>query len=251
MGAVLQQEQHGTVRVIAYASETFDTAERMYCTTREELTAVIYALKMFRHYVVGGVLFLLRSDHRALTSLFKTPELIKQQARYLKFLADYNFEIQHRAGPQHGNSDGLSRRPCGSKKCTRADCELSPSQPRKMYRSEPAFQNLGPLRSGNTYQENDGTRKQPTNNLGTAESDLFPDRRDTKMLNLSWNSICQSQETDVTLPKIFELLRDPNAPAEINQFGMRVVHLESTQESGNHKRCHPPELWNCRRTHLV
>ena len=72
MGAVLQQEQHGTVRVIAYASKTFDVAERMYGTTRKELAAIIYALKEFRHYVVGGVSFLLRTDHGALTSLFKT-----------------------------------------------------------------------------------------------------------------------------------------------------------------------------------
>ena len=102
MGAVLQQEQQGIVWVIAYASKTFDAAERMYCTTRTELAAVIYALKIFRHYVVGGVPFLLRTDHGALTSLFKTPEPIQQQARYLNFLADYNFEIQHRAGSQHG-----------------------------------------------------------------------------------------------------------------------------------------------------
>ena len=54
MGAVLQQEQHGTVRVIAYANKTFDAAERQYCTTRKELAAVIYALKEFRHYVLGG-----------------------------------------------------------------------------------------------------------------------------------------------------------------------------------------------------
>ena len=57
MGAVLQQEQHGTVRVIAYASKTSDAAERMYCTTRKELAAVIYALKMFRHYVLVGYSF--------------------------------------------------------------------------------------------------------------------------------------------------------------------------------------------------
>ena len=67
MGAVLQQEQHGTVRVIAYASKTFDAAERMYCTTRKELAAVIYALKEFRHYVLGGVAFLLRTDYGAVT----------------------------------------------------------------------------------------------------------------------------------------------------------------------------------------
>ena len=123
MGAVFQQEQFGTVRVIAYASKTFDASENMYCTTHKELATVIYALKEFRHYVLGGVLFLLRTDHGALTSLFEVLVPIQQQARYLNFLADYNFEIQHRAGSQHGNSDGLSRRPCGSKKCTREDCE--------------------------------------------------------------------------------------------------------------------------------
>ena len=80
MGAVLQQEQHGTIRVFAYASKTFDAAGRMYCTTRKELAVVIYALREFRHYVVGGVPFLLRTDHGALTSIFKTPEPIQQQA---------------------------------------------------------------------------------------------------------------------------------------------------------------------------
>ena len=157
MGAVLQQEQHGTVRVIAYASKTFDAAERQYCTTRKELAAVIYALKEFRHYVLGGVHFLLRTDHGALTSLFRTPVPIQQQARYLNFLADYNFDIQHRAGSQHGNSDGLSRRPCGSKKCTRDDCEVIDEQtkgPKLNQRFEQReTRRTGPLRSGKSYQK--------------------------------------------------------------------------------------------------
>ena len=122
MGAVLQQEQNGTIRVISYASKTFDAAERLYCTTRKELAAVIYALKTFKHHVLGAEKFLLRTDHGALTSLFRVPVPIQQQARYLNFLADYNFEIQHRAEINHGNSDGLSRCPCGDKKYTREDC---------------------------------------------------------------------------------------------------------------------------------
>ena len=72
MGAVLQQEQDGVVRVIAYASKIFNSAQRQYCTTRKELAAIIYALKEFRHYVEGRTRFLLRTDHGALTSLFKT-----------------------------------------------------------------------------------------------------------------------------------------------------------------------------------
>ena len=87
MGAVLQQEQNGTVRVIAYATKTFDAAERQYCTTRKELAAVIYALKEFRHYVVGGVRFLLRTDHGALTSLFKTTETYPTTGTVFEFLS--------------------------------------------------------------------------------------------------------------------------------------------------------------------
>jgi hypothetical protein len=118
MGAVLQQEQEGQVRVIAYASRTFQAGERNYCTTRKELAAVVFALKEFSHYLTGRKRFLLRTDHGALTSLFKAREPISQQARYLGLLASFNFDIQHRAGVLHGNSDGLSRRPCTDKKCT-------------------------------------------------------------------------------------------------------------------------------------
>ena len=172
MGAVLQQEQHGTVRVIAYASKTFDAAERQYCTTRKELAAVIYALKEFRHYVLGGVHFLLRTDHGALTSLFRTPVPIQQQARYLNFLADYNFDIQHRAGSQHGNSDGLSRRPCGSKKCTRDDCEVIDKQtegPKLNQRSDQReTRRTGPLRSGKSYQKDRITRRSEDSGSGSS-----------------------------------------------------------------------------------
>ena len=124
--------------------------------TRKELAAVIDALKTFRHYVLGTEKFLLRTDHGALTSLFRVPVPIQQQARYLNFLADYNFEIQHRAGINHGNSDELSRRPCSDKKCTRDDCKPVPSHARKFQmKKNPAKKNLtvGPLRSGRSYQK--------------------------------------------------------------------------------------------------
>ena len=122
MGAVLQQEQDGVVRVIAYASKIFNSAQRQYCTTRKELAAIIYALKEFRHYVEGRTRFLLRTDHGALTSLFKTPVPMMQTSGSLNFLANFNFEIQHRPGLQHGNSDAMSRRPCSDKKCFRDGC---------------------------------------------------------------------------------------------------------------------------------
>ena len=45
MGAVLQQDQDGILRVIAYASRIFNTCEKKYCITRMELAAIIYDLK--------------------------------------------------------------------------------------------------------------------------------------------------------------------------------------------------------------
>ena len=242
MGAVLQQEQHGTVRVIAYASKTFDAAERQYCTTRKELAAVIYALKEFRHYVLGGVHFLLRTDHGALTSLFRTPVPIQQQARYLNFLADYNFDIQHRAGSQHGNSDGLSRRPCGSKKCTRDDCEVIDKQtegPKLNQRSDQReTRRTGPLRSGKSYQKDRITEGPKTVAADPPlDSDISPgtslveDRNLFKTLDLAWSDIQQEQQKDPTLQKVRELLRDPDPPTDVNEFGMGVVNLWSQRKS--------------------
>ena len=111
LGLVLQQEQDGVLKVIAYASRALLAAERSYCTTRKEMLAVIYGLKHFRQFLLGRH-FVCRTDHAALTSLFRTPEPVGQQARYLDLLGEYDMEIVHRPGSAHGNSDALSRRPC-------------------------------------------------------------------------------------------------------------------------------------------
>ena len=110
IGAVLSQIQDDQERVIAYFSKSLSKAERNYCVTRRELLAVVMSIKHFHHYLYG-VNFTVRTDHGALTWLmrFKNPE--GQIGRWLEVLATYNFEIKHRAGRQHGNADGLSRRP--------------------------------------------------------------------------------------------------------------------------------------------
>ena len=111
MGGVLSQIEDGVERPIAYFSKAFSKPERNYCVTRRELLAVVSSIKHFHHYLYGKD-FLVRTDHGALTWLlnFKNPE--GQVARWLEVLLTYNFKIVHRPGKQHGNSDGLSRRPC-------------------------------------------------------------------------------------------------------------------------------------------
>ena len=110
-GAVLAQVQDNTERVIAYYSQTLNSAERQYCVTEKELLAVIRAVKQFYCYLYGRH-FTVRTDHAALTCLlnFKNPE--GQIACWIQRLQEYDFSIHHRSGSQHHNADALSRWPC-------------------------------------------------------------------------------------------------------------------------------------------
>jgi len=112
--SVLQQWQDGKLRVIEYASRTFNRAERAYCATRREMAALIFGLKMFRSYLLGRH-FQIRVDNQALTFYQKSKDTTGQCARYLDFLANFDFEISHRSGSRHTNVDSLSRlQPCES-----------------------------------------------------------------------------------------------------------------------------------------
>jgi transposase InsO family protein len=116
VGAVLSQEQDGVERVIAYASKSLSREQRNYCVTRRELLAIVTFLKYFRHYILGRR-FLVRTDHAALQWLRRIPEPIGQQARWITFMEEFQFDIVHRAGKSHGNADALSRRPCDRPRC--------------------------------------------------------------------------------------------------------------------------------------
>ena len=112
LGASIQQWQDGELRVIGYSSRALSEAEKRYCTTRKELAGVVFGLKQYRQFLLARENFVIRTDHAALTQLKRTPEPVGQQARWLDLLAEYNFEIKHRAGSAHRNADALSRRPC-------------------------------------------------------------------------------------------------------------------------------------------
>ena len=112
IGAVLSQvDGEGQERVVAYGSRLLTKPERQYCVTRRELLAVVTFTKQYRSYLTGQR-FLLRTDHGSLTWLrnFKEPE--GQLARWLERLEELDFNIVHRRGKKHTNSDALSRLPC-------------------------------------------------------------------------------------------------------------------------------------------
>ena len=109
-GCLLQVDREGRERVIAYGSKALTKAQRNYSTTKKELLAAVTFVTLFRHYLLGRR-FKLRTDHSSLQWLvnFRDPQGLL--ARWLEILADYQFDIVHRAGSAHGDADALSRVP--------------------------------------------------------------------------------------------------------------------------------------------
>ena len=110
IAAVLSQMQDGKERVISYGSRTLNKAERNYCITDKELLGVRHFTEYYRQYLLGRK-FLVRSDHQALTFLFKLKEPKSRIARWIEILSAFDFSIEFRRGRSHGNADALSRCP--------------------------------------------------------------------------------------------------------------------------------------------
>jgi len=86
LGCVLMQNK----KVVAYASRQLKVYERNYPTHDLELAAIIFALKIWRHFLYG-VSFNVFNDHKSLRYLFDQNELNMRQRRWNEFLKDYDF----------------------------------------------------------------------------------------------------------------------------------------------------------------
>ena len=90
---MLTQEGHA----IAYESRKLKIHEKNYATYDLELAAIIHALKMWRHHLIGKI-FMLMSDNISLKYLFYQQNLNARKARWIYFLSEYDFEINHIKG---------------------------------------------------------------------------------------------------------------------------------------------------------
>ncbi|ROT65803.1 hypothetical protein C7M84_016211 [Penaeus vannamei] len=124
VGVILSQLKDGQEYVVAYYSCKFSKPERKHCVTRKELAAVMKGLFHFHHYLYGAQ-FTICTDHAALRWTLKEPE--GQLARWLGKLEQYNYQVVHRAGHVHNNSDSLSRRPCepNCNHCSHRESEIT------------------------------------------------------------------------------------------------------------------------------
>ncbi|KAJ1697055.1 hypothetical protein LUZ63_005567 [Rhynchospora breviuscula] len=105
LGCVLSQNGH----VIAYGSRQLRPHEQNYPTHDLELAAVVFALKIWRHYLYG-VKCKIYTDHQSLKYIFTQKELNLRQRRWLELMKDYNLDIQYYAGKANVVADALSRK---------------------------------------------------------------------------------------------------------------------------------------------
>nr|GEU53609.1 putative reverse transcriptase domain-containing protein [Tanacetum cinerariifolium] len=104
LGTVLMQKE----RVIAFASHQLKIHEKNYTTDDLELGVVVFALKMWRHYLYDTkcVMF---TDHKSLKHILHQKELNMRQHRWLELLSDYDCKIHYHLGKANVVADALSR----------------------------------------------------------------------------------------------------------------------------------------------
>nr|GFC57876.1 putative reverse transcriptase domain-containing protein [Tanacetum cinerariifolium] len=95
-------------KVIAYASRQLKIHEKNYTTHNLELRALVFALKMQRHYLYG-MKCIVFADHKSLQHILDQKELNMRQHRWLELLSDYTFEIRYHPGKANVVADALSQ----------------------------------------------------------------------------------------------------------------------------------------------
>ncbi|GJV56806.1 putative reverse transcriptase domain-containing protein [Tanacetum coccineum] len=105
LGAVLMQRE----KVISYASRQLKIHEKNYTTHDLELGAVVFALKIWRHYLYGTKCTVF-TDHKSLHHILNQKELNMRQRRWLELLSDYDCDIRYHPGKANVVADALSRK---------------------------------------------------------------------------------------------------------------------------------------------
>ncbi|GJW15364.1 putative reverse transcriptase domain-containing protein [Tanacetum coccineum] len=105
LGDVLTQKK----KVIAYASRQLKIHEKNYTTHDLELGAVVFSLKLWRHYLYETKCTVF-TYHKSLQHILNQKELNMRQHRWLELLSDYDCEIRYHPRKANVVTDALSRK---------------------------------------------------------------------------------------------------------------------------------------------
>ena len=134
VGCVLSHRmKNGDERPICFSSATLNKSQQNYSQIEKEALAIVFGVKRNAHYLMGNK-FILRTDHRPLTTIFHPEKGISaitasRLQRWAIILMGYNYEIQFRPTKQHGNCDSLSRLPLPTETILAIESEDARSMP--------------------------------------------------------------------------------------------------------------------------
>ncbi|GKB33033.1 putative reverse transcriptase domain-containing protein [Tanacetum coccineum] len=96
-------------KVIAYASRQLKIHKKNYTAHDLELGVVVFALKIWRHYLYGtkSVIY---TDHKSLQYIFNQKELNMHQRRWIELFNAYDCEIRYHPGKANVVAEALSRK---------------------------------------------------------------------------------------------------------------------------------------------
>nr|GEZ07578.1 putative reverse transcriptase domain-containing protein [Tanacetum cinerariifolium] len=105
LGSMLMQKE----KVIAYASRQLKIHENNYTIRDLELGVVVFALKIWRHYLYGTKCIVF-THHKSLQHILDQNKLNMRQRRWLELLSDYNCKIHYHPGKANVVADALIRK---------------------------------------------------------------------------------------------------------------------------------------------
>ena len=120
LGCVLMQEG----KVVVYASRQLKPHEKNYPMHDLELVAIVFELKIWRHYLYGEKCFIY-TDHKSLKYLPSQRELNLRQRRWMKLIKDYDCVIDYHLGKANVVGDALSRNTVQTLRALNAHLSLS------------------------------------------------------------------------------------------------------------------------------
>ena len=99
-------------RVVAYGSRQLKNHEQSYPTQDMKLAAIVFALKVWCHYLYGE-LFEVFWDHKSLKYIFTQRDLNMRQRMWIEYLEDYDLTLNYHPGKANVVANALSRKSGG------------------------------------------------------------------------------------------------------------------------------------------
>ncbi|GKD49519.1 putative reverse transcriptase domain-containing protein [Tanacetum coccineum] len=96
-------------KLIAYASRQLKIHEKNYTTHDLELGSVVFAIKIWRHYLYGTKCTMF-NDHKSLQHILDQKKLNMRQRLWLELLSDYDCDIRYHPGKANVVADALSHK---------------------------------------------------------------------------------------------------------------------------------------------